>query len=263
MRSDAKKVTVIPALEKALDILEFLASEGKPMTVREIAQALNIATVTAYRTVNYLCSRNYLSEKRGSYTLGDQIAHLARQLSHQTDWVKEAAPVLRRLALQSEQTAQLGILSGFGVTYIDQRMPPHPVSIIAALRTILPINVSASGKVLVANLPSEEREYFLQHAELPAQTENTLTDLDEFRAELDRVREQGYALDFEEYARGIGCVAAPIRDANGHAVAAVGITGHIADYLDTEHLTRLIGYVQQAAQEISAQIQARGAAFTL
>ncbi|PJF31278.1 MAG: hypothetical protein CUN51_05275 [Candidatus Thermofonsia Clade 1 bacterium] len=263
MRSDARKVTVIPALEKALDILEFLASEGKPMTVKEIAQALSIPMVTAYRTVNYLCSRGYLCEGRGGYMLGDQISRLARQMDRQADWVAEASAILRRLALQSEQTAQLGILRGFGVTYIDQRMPPHPVSIIAALRTILPINVSASGKVLVANLPPEEREYFLQHAQLPAQTENSLTDLNEFRAELDRVREQGYALDFEEYARGIGCVAAPIRDANGHAVAAVGITGHIADYLDSERLARLISYVQQAAQEISTLVQERGASFTL
>lgn len=263
MRSNARKVMVVPALEKALDILEFLANASKPMTVKEIAQVLNIPIVTAYRTVNYLCSRNYLREGQGGYTLGDQISRLAHQMSRQADWVAEASPILRRLALQSEQTAQLGILRGFGVMYIDQKMPPHPVSIIAALRTILPINVSASGKVLVANLPSKEREYFLQHAELPAQTENTLTDLDELRAELERVREQGYALDFEEYARGIGCVAAPIRDADQHTVAAVGITGHISDYLDSERLSRLIGYVQQAAQEISALVQARGTAFTL
>lgn len=245
---------VVPAVEKALDIMEFIAQRGSSVTIKELSVHLDIPIATAYRTVRYLCARRYLAEHaqiEGAYILGSQFMQLAHLATKQSKLHIEAEPIMRKLAKLTGQTTQLGILQDLGVTYIEQIMPTTPVSIIATLRTILPVNVSASGKVLVAHLSPHEQDEFLRNIHLVANTPNSIVDKALFREELERVRMNGYALDREEYARGIGCCAAPVCNYRGQVIAAVGITGHIADYTSEQSLERLVAYVKTAAEEIS------------
>lgn len=254
-----KKTPVVPALEKALDILEYIAQEGVPVTLKDITTTLNIPHATAYRTVKYLCSRNYLKpdpQSESAYYLGPQLLYLAHVMNRQFDLITEAAPIIKELAARTNQTAQIGVLQDLGVMYVDQAQPTRPVTIIAALRTVIPVNLSASGKVLVAHLLPREQEYFLQNCTLAKQTKNSIVDLDRFREELATVKAQGYAFDHEEYARGIGCLAAPIWDHTDQVIAAVGVTGHIADYTDDDNRAHLVDLVCAAAQEISQTIGA-------
>ncbi|MFN8449049.1 MAG: IclR family transcriptional regulator [Anaerolineae bacterium] len=248
---------IVPALVKALDILEYLAAKGAPASVKELAADLDIPVATAYRTVKYLTSRRYLVESpraEGFYEFGPQISYLAYLYTKQTSLIVEARTALRELADISGQTSQLGVLQDFGVAYIDQCLPTKPVSIIATLRTVVPVNLSACGKVLVAHLPDGERETFLQKAPLVAQTRKSVVEPDRFAEELEMVRTQGYALDHEEYARGIGCVAAPIWDYRQQIVGAIGITGHVAEYNDPDRLAQLIGWVESAARAVSTRM---------
>jgi DNA-binding IclR family transcriptional regulator len=257
MNPSTKPATVVPALEKALDILEYIAQSGTSVPAKELSTNLMIPHATVYRTVKYLCSRGYLKQDQqdeGEYSLGPQLLHLAHALSRQFDLLTAAGPIIRELAAKSTQTAQIGILQDLGVMYIDQALPTKPVNIIAALRTVIPVNVSASGKVLVAHLPLREQEYFLEHCRLAAQTPKSVVDIPLFRQELQKVRDQGYALDSEEYARGIGCAAAPIWDYKGQVIAAIGVTGPIADYTDETRLQRLIQLVKEASEELTSSI---------
>lgn len=257
MKSNGSKPTIVPALEKALDILEYIGQRGAPVMIKEISVDLGIPSATAYRTVKYLCSRKYLKESlpaEGGYVLGPQFLYLAHLISLQLNLTTEAEPVMRDLAAKSGQTTQLGILQDFGVTYIEQRLPATPVNIIASLRTVIPVNISACGKVLAAYLPPSEQTHFLNNARLVAQTPGSIVDPAQFRQELTRVKGSGYALDREEYARGIGCAAAPIYDHRGQVVAAIGITGPIADYSNPDKLEQLIQLVKDAAAEISRNL---------
>jgi len=253
-----RKPTVVPALEKALDIIEYIARKGSYMTAKTIANDLGIPSATTYRTINYLCSRGYLQEEangEGRYYLGTQLLHLANLMSNQMDLVQIAKPVMQELASKTGQTAQLGILQKDHVIYIDQVLPVTPVNIIAALRTPIPLNVSAAGKVLAAYLQPERQTALLEQISLRQQTPNSLSGVDAFKEELHTVKVTGYALDNEEYARGIGCAAAPIYDYQRQVIAAVGITGHIADYTDEVNRQALINLVIDAAHEISRLIR--------
>ncbi|MCA9911642.1 MAG: IclR family transcriptional regulator, partial [Anaerolineae bacterium] len=216
--------------------------------------SLDIPIATVYRTVKYLCTRNYLKENAaadGRYFLGSQLSILAHQATGHRDLIYLAKPFMRELAIKSGQTAQLGILQDYQVVYIEQALPARPVNIIAALRTGVPVNVSASGKVLVANLPESERDQFLSQAQLARQTPESIVEIASFEQELQRVLQQGYGADCEEFARGIGCVAAPIRDHRQQVIAAIGITGHISEYLHQDRLQILINLVTNAAAQIS------------
>jgi len=252
-----KKVQVVPALEKALDILEYIAERGDFVTTKEISAELGIPIATTYRTVNYLCCRNYLREnpdvEGGGYSLGSQIQVLADHITRQFDLISVALPTMRRLAAQSEQTVQLGVLQDGQVIYIEQVLPAKPINIIAALRTSIPVNVSASGKVLVAYLPLQEQLDFLENAVLEPRTKRSITDLALFQEELRLVRQQGYALDYEEYARGIGCLAVPIQNRRGQVIAAIGITGHSTEY-SGEKLDQYALLAREAGRTISSNI---------
>lgn len=248
----------VPALEKALDILEYVAQHGTPITVKQIAITLELPLATTYRIVKYLCNRGYLrGETEGEYSLGPQFLYLTQVVTGQFDLISQAKPIMNALAAQTGQTAQLGILQDSGVVYIEQAFPSRPVNIVAALHTVIPVNLSASGKVLVAYLNPQEQAYFLQSAPLVMQTRRSIVDRETFQAELLAVRQQGYALDQEEYARGIGCAAAPIWDYRNQVIAAIGITGHIKDYNDPQDLAQVVGRVTDAAQAISRRIGAR------
>lgn len=256
--TESRNEIVVPAVGRALDILEFLGTSDTPQTTKEISKALHIPPTSTYRVVKYLCRRGYIDEDTnldGRYSLGLQVLHLARLVKERhLDLRTAALHPIRRLAQETGQAAQLGVLHEYGVMYIDMVLPATPVSIIAPLRTVLPINVSASGKVLVAYLPSREREDFLLNASLATQTAKSITSKSELAEELRRVRELGYATDSEEYARGIGCLATPVFDDSGTVIAAVGITGHVSDYEGNKQLARLIQLVQKAAAEISRAI---------
>ncbi len=147
MANSEKKLIVVPALEKALDIMEYIAETRRPVLLKEISMELGIPSATVYRTVNYLCHRQYLrkdSQIDGAYLLGPRLLLLANAITDQIDLLTEASPVLKELAAKSGQTAQIGILQDFGVMYVAQMLPTKPVNIIAALRTIISVNLSAS-----------------------------------------------------------------------------------------------------------------------
>ncbi len=258
MEAVSKRVQTVPAIEKALDIMEYMANRGEFVTIKEVAADLGIPQATAYRTVNYLLSRNYLRqsvEAEGEYFLGPQLQRLSDVISRQFDIIAIAKPFMRHLASQCGHTVQLGVLQEAQVVYIEQVLPTRPVNIIAALRTGIPVNVSASGKVLVANMAPEEQAHFLENAVLEARTHRSITNPEDFMEELRKVKQQGYAVDYEEYARGIGCLAVPIRNARGQVVAAIGITGHSLDFKD-EALERNARLVLDAGRSISFNLGA-------
>lgn len=244
----------VPALEKSLNILEFLTLR-KAVTVQEIVAALGIPSTTVFRIVKHLCSRGYLKEEAGEqavYRLGPQIYVLYHSFvagQNTSALIREA---LDRLSDACGQTAQYAVLKSDGILYTEQSLPTQPVSIIAPLQTLVPVNISAAGKVLTAALPGKERAGYVAACTLVHNTEKSITDRAAFARELETVAVRGYGVDDEEFAAGIGCLAAPVYNYTGQVTGAIGITGHIRSYRsDFETLART---VQDAAELLSEKL---------
>jgi DNA-binding IclR family transcriptional regulator len=255
--ANGQKNSAVPAVERALDIFEYIGEQAKPILLKEVQSALKIPPASFFRIITELNERGYLREDNtssGKYILGHKILYLSNLFARQIDLNVVALHYMRELSEKCNQTSQLGALQNNGVVYLNQVLSARPLSITASLGTILPVNVSAAGKILVAFLPENEREELLKNTVFAAHTGRTITDIDNFRKELAKVKEFGVALDDEEYAVGIGCLASPIFDYQGRCVAALGITGYIDDYKDKLVLSRNIQYVTKAAKEISENI---------
>lgn len=256
MNNTEKENNNNPAVDRALNILEYL-SIAKSATIKEISLSLKIPLVSASRLVKTLVNRGYLTEKKGysaTYNLGMKLLNFSQIVYEQIDLRRIAEKHMRILSDATNQTSQLAILQQSMVMYINQILPRKPVSIIAPLHTPLPLNVSACGKVLCAWLPKDEQKSCVDSADLVKATKNSITEKDEYLTELKRVKLKGYAIDDEEFAKGIGCIAAPILDYKGKIIAAVGITGHIEPYKNQTDFDRIQSLVQDAAKNISEDI---------
>jgi DNA-binding IclR family transcriptional regulator len=253
---DNKSVSYnVPALEKSLDIIDYLVKCNEDLTTHEISTRLHIPIATTYRIVQYLFLRGYLKEsqgKQGAFLLGNKFLHVAESVKNRLNINMEALPAMRQLANTTGQTVNFGVLQDYGVMYILQELPALPVNIIAGLRVILSVNTSAIGKVLTAYLPDSERDLFLQKTTLTKKTEKSITGKTAFSKELQKVKKQGFATDEEEFALGISCMAAPVFDYKGVVVASVGVTGHTRDYIDASSFNNIKEAVLRTAANISA-----------
>lgn len=219
----------------------------------EIAARMSIPRASAFRIVRTLEARDYLvnTDKPYRYAVGLKLLRLGGRITRESNLRQIASSFLYRLANETRQTVQLATLFGYKVLYIDQVRTPSSTDIfIEPTGTPFAVNISAGGKVMVSLLNARSRKDFLEHAELARQTKKTIVSLSSFEKELDRTAAQGYAIDDEEFAVGIRCVAAPILDAKGHCIAALGITGHISRITD-EALPGMIKATRHVASEIS------------
>jgi DNA-binding IclR family transcriptional regulator len=160
--------------------------------------------------------------------LGLKLVELGQLLLSQLDLRKEAEPFLRDLAERIRETVHLVFLDRDEIVYIDKvETDQNPSGLRMASRVGLrnPAHSCAVGKVLLADLPEEGLNNFIKGKGLPKRTENTITNPTPLKEHLNLVRAQGYAIDDEENEKGIRCVAAPIRNEVGRAVAAVSISG--------------------------------------
>ena len=247
---------IVPAVDRALNVLEYIAQARDCVSIKQIAADLRIPYTSVFRIVKQLVARGYLEEdnqRLGHFHLGFQILSLVNGMTYINDLRQIAHSELYNLALNSKQVVQMGVLRDFNVTYIEQILPPNPVILYTALYSVLPLNISAAGKVLAAFASPHEREYLIQNTVFDKSTPNTIGNRSDFIAELDTIRRVGYAEDNEEFSIGIGCLAAPIFNHEMHCVAAIGITGGIGDYKgkSKETLTRML---LQSSRSISRRL---------
>ena len=245
----------VPAVERAIDILEYMVEKNSPVTVQELTGRLGIPKASAFRIFKTLQARGYLVDTANynRYILGPRVLLLGSRITKEQNLRQISSAHMFALANRTRQTVQLGILFGYRVLYIDQVRTTATDIFVEPTGTPFEVNISAGGKAIVAFLPPVQRKDFLNHAEFASPTEFTITCPDQFYAELRKVGCNGFAIDDQEFAIGIRCVAAPIFDSSGACVASVGITGHISKLTD-EALPELSAATVETALAISADL---------
>lgn len=248
-----------PALERALSILEYLCESETPKSSKEISEELQIPIASTYRIVNCLRSNGYLRESRyfsDKFTLGYKLIALGRYAHDKFNIIEIANKHMEKLAANTAQACQLLVLDDDSVITIHQTLPLSVITVIAKIGEKIPINLSAGGTILTSLLPSTRLNLFLKKAwkTVRSQTEYSILDIEEFRRKLVISREQGYAVDREEYALGIGCLAVALYDQENNPIAALGLTGHISSY-EGEAFESLLKQLQVTGSQISDELR--------
>lgn len=248
-----------PATLRTLQILDYFMADPSPKTLKTISEKLNIPFTSLYRIVMCMQEYRYLVEdptRPNHFRLGYKMRQFSDIVFSEKNLVKIARPFMKEVSAKLNQACQLCILTENGVCTIEQCLPRSAITYITELNETIPVNVSASGKILTALLPAKERERFLRKASeyFVKNTAKTITDPELLKEHLESVALQAYGTDNEEYAEGIGCIAVPIYDSEKNPVAAIGATGPIEFYQKEEMFQNILKFLQKTASQISERI---------
>ena len=249
----------IKVLNKTFSILELLLQKGSSMNMIELSEKLGFYPSTTHRILDTLKHWNYVEQDSHTqkYRLGLKVLELGMAKLHQMDLVREAAPYLKELVNQCNETIHLGVLEEGEVLYLAKEESSQTIRMISYVGKRAPLHCTSLGKVLLAYLSAEERKKILEEKVLPRLTENTITDKGELEKELGKVREQGFALDREENEKDVRCVAAPIRNYQGEVIAAVSISSPIFR-LDKNIQNNLKEAIIETSEKISKRLGYNG-----
>ncbi|MDT0266817.1 IclR family transcriptional regulator [Streptomyces sp. DSM 44915] len=217
----------VPAVSRALDILELFLEGDGTLSAPEITRRLQLPRTTVHELVTTLAARSYLvpvAEQPGRYRLGVRTYQLGSRYAEQLDLAAEGQQVARLVAESCGETVHVAVLEGTDVIYIAKVDSTHAVRMVSAAGRRLPAHCTAVGKMLLASLTAEELDARLPAGELPAMTANSLTDVVELRRVLAETAERGFAVERQESNADVSCVAAPVRDRAGRVVAALSVS---------------------------------------
>ena len=225
-----KPTNLVQTIERTSLILDILGQSPQGISIRDLSEKIKLPKGTTHRLISSLAYFGYARQdsKTRNYFLGLKLVELGNLLLSQLDLRKEAEPLLRDLAERTKETVHMVFLDRDEIVYIDKvELDHNPGGLRMASRVGLrnPAHSCAVGKVLLSYLPEEELNRIIKEKGLVKRTENTMTDPSQLKEHLKSVRSQGYAIDDEENERGIRCIAAPIYNEAGKAVAAISISG--------------------------------------
>jgi DNA-binding IclR family transcriptional regulator len=237
------RTTSIQALDRSVALLEALSAAGpQGVSLKQLTETVGLRASTGRTLLSSMVEHGLVAqnEQTRRYLLGPLVFELERQYVAQSDLSAVAAPVLRKLWKDTRETVHLAVLQGSRRVDIAVLVSPQLLNINPttppSTNEAAPLYRTAAGKVLLAAAPWTARQ-----DDVPAN----------LFEEMDRVREQGYATNFEEEAVGVCGVAAPVHDHSGRTVAALCL-GYPSVRHDPAHDAVLRSAVMDAAAELSA-----------
>ncbi|MCM1939101.1 IclR family transcriptional regulator [Streptomyces sp. G3] len=242
-------------VDRALGILPLLA-EG-PADLGRVADRLGVHKSTALRLLRTLHDHGFVYRQADQrYRLGARLISLAQEAMENLDVREIAHPHLVRLNEQVGHTVHLAVHEEDEVLYIDKVESRYPVRMYSRIGKPVAITVAAVAKLLLADLPENERRAVVEKLDYPMYTARSTPNAEGFLKELAKVREQGWATDLGGHEESINCVAAPIRGADGRVVAAMSVSAPNVVVTADELLT-LLPLVRRTADAISGEYSGR------
>lgn len=226
---DGAPATGTPAtttsVDNALQLLQ-LVGERHALRVAEAADLLGVARSTAHRLLTALRRRGFVAQDRpnGAYRPGPALYEIGLAAVSRIDIRRVARPVLDRLRETTQETVSLAVLEGTSVRFVDCAESLRSVRVGNRTGIVRPAHASAVGKAVLAGLSDAELDRRYPDPTLPpATTAAALTETAALRAELEVIRAQGYALNWEESADGVCAVSVALRDTVGQPLAGLGV----------------------------------------
>lgn len=243
------------SIEKALILLNTLIlAEDKP-SLTAAAQRLGLPLATAHRHMTALERSGLLiREGRKGFLPGLVLLELAGACGFNRLLVTISRPFLKDLARTERVTTHLGVFDGEMVTYLVKEASAAS-KIFTREGMQLEGYCSGIGKVLLAALPQQSRQAYLENGPFVALTERTIVDADKLAEEISAVEQRGYAIDDAEVDASIYCVAVPLRY-KGSVVAALSISMR-AESLDPAFVNASLSSLQRCAHKIEDELSAR------
>lgn len=220
----SRGAALVPAVSRALTLLERLAQVREPMSLAQLTQELALPKSSVHGLCNTLMSFGYLRRRSdGAFLIGPRVMGLAEAFVSGTDVAHEFNALWADSGGAPEETVVLSVLSGGDAVYVGARNSARPLGLAFNVGMRLPAYLSGSGKAMLAHRsPDEVRRLFAGGLTVRL-TRKGPRDVEALLKELATVRRRGYSIDDETVREGVYSFGAPVFDASGHAVAGVAV----------------------------------------
>jgi IclR family transcriptional regulator, acetate operon repressor len=243
--------TTIQSLDRALEVLERLAlSSG--LTLTEVASDLEQSPATIYRVLSTLEARGFVEMDPAAQTwhVGPTAFRLGSAFLRRSSVAERSRPLMHELMQATGETSNLGIERQAEVMFVSQVETQETIRAFFPPGTLSPMHASGIGKALLSCHAEDRLTRYFRTCRLDRFTEKTITTQEALRQELDVIRRQGFSFDDEERTAGMRCVAAPIRNLYGEAVAGISVSGP-THRLPSERIGEIGALVRDAAETVS------------
>lgn len=215
------------SIKRAFELLELLGNANTNLGVALLAEQSDLPLGTTHRLLTTLKQLGYVEQdaETHKYTLGVRILQLRGAVIEQLNLGMIAMPIMKNLMHQVNETVHLAVLNDCEIVYIERIEGLKTQGMYTRIGKRAPAHSTALGKAMLAFMPETIWQEVVARRGLPRFSPTTITTVEALQAELESIRQRGYALDNGETGEPVRCVAAPVRDYTGNVVAAVSVSG--------------------------------------
>ena len=255
MSTKDQHTPTIQVLERTFSLLDTLAAQPEPISLKEISERTGLHPSTAHRILNDLTVGKFVDRPQaGIYRLGMRLLELGNLVKARLDVREAALAPMRELHRLTHQPVNLSMRQGDEIVYVERTFSERSgMQVVRAIGGRAPLHLTSVGKLFLANDDPQRVRAYATRSGLTGHTKNSITDIARLERELAGVRANGVARDDEELELGVRCMAAGIRDDQGTLLAGLSVSAP-ADRLEESWLER----VKATAAQISAALGYRG-----
>jgi len=250
----SQTVQSVQSLDRALALLELIAREDG-LTLTEVAQRAGVPPSTAHRILSTLQVHDYVmhDEERGLWLIGVRAFEVGSSFLRNRKLHAIGRAVMRELMEETGESVNLAIEDAGAVVFISQIESHHAIRAFHRPGSRGAIHASGAGKALLSALTDDQVRRVLHRTGLEKFTDKTLVEPDKLFAELRAIRTRGWATDDEERTTGMRCVAAPVFNEHGEAIASLSVSAPTVRMSD-ERIGELGPKVKRAAEAVTRSI---------
>ncbi|GAA4490361.1 IclR family transcriptional regulator C-terminal domain-containing protein [Rhodococcus olei] len=244
----------IQSIERGFAVLLAFDERHPTPSLAELATKTDLSRPAVRRILLTLQKLGYVAANGSRWSLTPRVLSIGQHYSASHALVETAMPRLVQLSERTHESASLGVLDGADVVYAARVPVRRIMSINVSVGTRVPAYATSMGRALLAWAPAETVERVIAESRFEKLATATVTSADALRAELDRVREQGYALTSAELEEGLISLAAPVRDATGAVVGVLACSTSSGRHTPEEFRAAAAGHVVDSADALSADL---------
>jgi IclR family transcriptional regulator, pca regulon regulatory protein len=248
----------VQSMARGLAVIKAFDENHRELTLSEVASATGLARAAARRFLLTLAELGYVRTNGRMFALTPRVLELGYAYLSSLSLPQIAEPHLERLVAEVQESASVTVLDDTDIVYVARVPTSRIMRVTISIGTRFPAYATSMGRVLLAGLTRPELDACLDRVSMRPITARTITSPATLRAELDRVREQGWALVDQELEEGLRSLAAPIRDRSGRVIAAANIATHAARTSAADARRTLLPVLLRTVDQIGADLRAAG-----
>lgn len=252
-----RSLEYVQSLARGLSVISCFSERQPAMTISAVAEATGLSRATARRVLHTLQRLDLVASDGDLYRLTPRVLSIGYAYLSSLELPELAHPHMEQLVAQVHESSSLAVLDGADIVYVARVPTKRIMSVAITVGTRLPAFATSMGRALLADRTPAEVEELVGIAPLPALTPQTVRTVADLRKVLDRVRDDGFALNDQELEDGLRSIAVPVRDARGVAQAALNVAAHAGRVSARAMVGEFLPPLREAALRIESDVRHR------